>query len=91
VNWCYVHPDKANVVVINTFVARYEYASHPDSHHFQAITAEDRRHGSRLFIRTGRCGTIKAALGMLVQVTGSMVEEVLGRKAVGPLYVKTLV
>jgi hypothetical protein len=79
------------VVVINTYVARYEYGSHPDLHHFQAIVAEDRHNGSRLFDRTGRCSTIEAALGMLVQMTGSMVDEVLGRRAVEPLDVETLV
>jgi len=29
-DWCYAHPDKTNVVILNTFVTRHQYGSYPD-------------------------------------------------------------
>jgi hypothetical protein len=83
-NWCYAHPDKTNVVIINTFVRRYQYGSYPDLQHYQAIIAEDRHQGNRIFLKSGRCGTLDAALGVLVNLTGSEIEDVLRRRIVEP-------
>jgi len=76
-NWCYAHPDKTNVVVINTYVP-----GHPQLQHCRAILAEDRQHGNKVFLRTGRCGNLEAALRPLMEMTGSEVEGVLRRKVV---------
>jgi hypothetical protein len=83
-NWCYAHPDKTSVVVINTFMFKNQYGSHPSLQNYQAIIAEDRREGNRIFLRSGHCGTLEAALGVLVDLTGFMVEDVLRRRIVEP-------
>jgi hypothetical protein len=88
-NWCYAHPDKTNVVIINTFVRRYQYGSYPDLQHYQAIIAEDRHQGNRIFLKSGRCGTHETALGALVDLTGLEVEHVLWRRVVKPMDNKT--
>ncbi|KAI4742134.1 glucose-methanol-choline oxidoreductase [Aureobasidium sp. EXF-12298] len=71
-------------LIINTFVRRYQYGSYPDLQHYQAIIAEDRHQGNRIFLKSGRCGTLDAALGVLVNLTGSEIEDVLRRRIVEP-------
>lgn len=72
------------MVIVNTFVTRYQYGSHPSLPNYQAVIAEDRKQGNRIFLRSGRVGTLEAALGVLVELTGSMVESVLRRKVAEP-------
>jgi hypothetical protein len=79
------------VVIVNTFVTRYQYGSHPSLPNYQAIIAEDRKQGNKIFLKSGRVGTLEAALGILVELTGSMVEKVLKRRVAKPLDSETLV
>lgn len=90
-NWRFAHPEKTNVVIINTFVARYQYGSDPDLQSYRAIIAEDRRQGNKVFLRTARCGALEAALRVLMEMTGSEVEDVLKRKIVEHSDSETLV
>jgi hypothetical protein len=63
----------------------------PSLQNYQAIIAENRNQGNKIFLKSGRVGTLEAALGILVELTGSLVESVLRRRVFEPPNNQTLV
>jgi hypothetical protein len=63
----------------------------PSLQNYQAIIAENRNQGNKIFLKSGRVGTLEAALGILVELTGSLVESVLRRRVSEPPNNQTLV
>jgi hypothetical protein len=63
-------------------MATNPYATYPNVHHYRAIIAENPQQGNRIFLESGRCGSLEAALRVLVNLTGSMVEDMIGRRPV---------
>ncbi|KAI4754110.1 glucose-methanol-choline oxidoreductase [Aureobasidium sp. EXF-3400] len=66
-------------------IIKAAWVSYPSLQHYQAIVAEDRHQGNRVFLKSGRCSTLETALGALVELTGLEVEAVLRRRVVKPL------
>lgn len=63
----------------------------PSLQNYQAIIAGNRNQGNKIFLKSGRVGTLEAALGILVELTGSLVESVLRRRVSEPPNNQTLV
>lgn len=64
-NWRYVHPDNANVVIVISRESPGRY--------YQAIIAQDRREGTRIFLRSICLDTLELALRNLLDWTSDMV------------------
>ncbi|KAG9525349.1 hypothetical protein KCU93_g5976, partial [Aureobasidium melanogenum] len=64
-NWRYVHPENANVVIVTL---RETYG-----HHYQAVIAQDRSEGNRIFLRSQFNKEPELALRRLLELTSDMV------------------
>ncbi|KAG9742879.1 hypothetical protein KCU73_g8552, partial [Aureobasidium melanogenum] len=86
-NWRYMYPGHTNVVILTTR-QRKGYYTHVDR--FEAIIAEDRSMGTRVFVKASSLGTYEAALRLLLDMTSDMMKSELEDQSAQLLNVKHL-
>lgn len=86
-NWRYAHPEHANVVVVTTNESGFGTVG---SRRVQAIVAEDRGRGDRIFLKSHVTESQEQALRDLLERVTNLVRIVVKDTPVSPLNVKSL-
>lgn len=80
-----MHPGHANVVILTT---REREGRSNHMYRFEAIIAEDRSMGTRVFVKASSLGTHEAALRLLLDITSDMMKKELKDQSAQLLDVK---
>ncbi|KAG9596454.1 hypothetical protein KCU77_g2823, partial [Aureobasidium melanogenum] len=84
-NWRYMHPDNTNVVVLVSYNPEASY-----NYQYEAVIAEDRSQGCKIFLKASCPGSHEVALRSLLYKTSIMMDGLLKGVPVQRLQVKSI-